>query len=83
MRRLLALPLLLVASLFHSHQTDYTRMVDRVSASVVRVTIGDAGVCTGEVIAQNRVLTAGHCTPQNYEIRADGVLATVLHQDAY
>jgi len=63
-------------------------MVDRVSASVVRITgvekseDGEPGrdmVCTGEVIGHNRVLTAGHCV--GLRMLADGEKAVVLKTD--
>ena len=62
-------------------------MVDKVSSSVVRVT-GEAEVmtffgpqhvtyvCSGEVIAVNRVLTAAHCVGES--LKADGKPATAL-----
>ncbi len=74
--------LLLLLSLFHSHVTNYTRMVDHVSASVVRITVQKEegqGVCTGFVIAPQRVLTAGHCAGN--QIQVDGVEATALKVD--
>ena len=71
-------------SLFQSHVTTYTKMVDRVSASVVRITVVmDEGqhTCSGEVIGVNRVLTAGHCFGES--IQADGIQAKVLKVDKW
>jgi len=76
--------------LIHGHQTVYTRMVDRVEASVVRIT-GYAQVltwvdpqtaeysCTGEVIGIHRVLTAAHCLGD--QMTADGKPVKVLKKD--
>lgn len=80
-------PFLLFASLFQSPQTAYTKMVDRVQSSVVRITGEQAldtwvgpqqvpYVCSGVVIAVNRILTAAHCRGEH--ILADGTPATVL-----
>lgn len=83
--------LVIIASLFHT--PTYPEVINRVQASVVRVT-GEMDVdtffgpmhgsytCTGEVIALNRVLTAGHCIGER--ILADGVpIKGVLASDAY
>ena len=73
--------LLAFMALFHSHTANYTRMVDHVSASVVRIDVTKEeghGVCTGFVIAKQRVLTAAHCAGA---IQVDGVPATVLKVD--
>lgn len=68
--------------LFHSPLTRYTKMVDKVSASVIRIT-GQVEQgqfsCTGFVVAKNRVLTAGHC--EGAEMNADGQAATILKVD--
>lgn len=80
-------PFLLLLHLFQSPLTVYTHMVDRVSLSIVRIT-GDLEidtphgaqhisiVCTGEVVAPDRVLTAAHCLSNN--LRVDGQIASVL-----
>jgi S1-C subfamily serine protease len=91
--KLLLLPFLALFSFFHSHETPYSEMVNKVQASILRVTgqvdimqfdggkrTGDF-VCSGEVIAQDRVLTAAHCTHTTYPIKADGVVVTVLKVD--
>lgn len=67
----------------------YTRMVDRVTGSIVRIEgtdkEGGGHVCTGEVIGVvnhvDRVLTAGHCTGET--MTADGHPATILKSDDY
>ena len=59
--------ILWLSLLLHPHS--YERMVDRVSASVIRVTNVE-GSCSGFVIAPHRVLTANHCLGEN--LRADG-----------
>ncbi len=71
-------------SLFQSHATTYTKMVDRVSSSIVRITVAtDEGdhTCSGEVIGVNRVLTAGHCF--GALVQADGIQAKVLKVDKW
>ena len=70
--------------LFTSHQTAYTKMVDRVSSSVVRIiAVKDDGLhtCSGEVIGVNLVLTAAHCVGDTMSV--DGIPAKVLKGDAY
>lgn len=79
MHKIVIAPLLAVLGLFQpSNSTSYIQFVDTVSASIVHVT-GEAGKCTGEIIAQDRVLTAGHCY-QN-PIYSDGEIATVIRND--
>lgn len=76
------LHLLAFLFLFHSHLTTFTKMVDKVSSSVIRITgVEEEGhfTCTGFVIAANRVLTAGHCA--GAEMNADGQAATILKVD--
>ncbi len=93
MIRALLLPFILFASLFHSHATMQSRLVGRTTSSIVRIT-GQATVvdpfrgfvqaqyvCTGEVIAPKRVLTAAHCLGE--QMRADGVLVKVIDFDKY
>ena len=61
--------------------TPYIRMVDRVSASIVRITAEQDHRCTGVVIAKGQVLTAKHCLfGVTY---ADGVATKVLKTDEY
>lgn len=72
-------PFVALASLFYS--PSYTHVVDHTQASIVRVTgtkevetimgtmVGEY-VCSGEVIAPHRVLTANHCLGDH--MRADG-----------
>jgi Trypsin-like peptidase domain len=90
--RMLVLPFILAASLCSRQHTVYTRLVDSTSASIVRIT-GEMDVetmfgtqraeyvCTGWVVAQNRVMTAGHCGSD--DMRADGYQAHVLLMDKY
>ncbi len=62
----------------------YTKMVDRVSSSIIRITLeqdGAAHSCTGEVIGINLVLTAAHCKGDN--LLADGAKAKILKTDDY
>lgn len=85
----LLIPVLALYSFFIPARTSYTRMIDRVSSSIVRIT-GDKlwegetrvnYICSGEVIAIHRVLTAAHCVGEH--MRADGIPATVVAQDPY
>lgn len=73
-------PFLALAMLFSS--TPYSRTVDRVQSSIVRITgekevmtmfgpMKGTYVCSGEVVAPNRVLTAGHCVGEN--MLSDGI----------
>lgn len=85
----LALGVLFACTSLHADDF-YNRMVDRVSASVVRVT-GDMVkmsfdgaelleyVCSGFVIDQSRVLTAAHCIGDS--VHADGAAVKVLKVD--
>lgn len=61
--------------------TRYARMIDHVHDSIVRVTDTEAIVCTGEVIAAERILTAAHCLENDGPFYTDGVLAKVLKVD--
>ena len=70
------------------HPTPYDQMVARTTASIVRITgvhQSDDGfqpyVCTGFVIRESRILTAGHCA--GLQMRADGQEATPLKLDFY
>lgn len=92
MLHLLLIPFLALGGLFHSHQTTYTKMVDRVQSSIIRVTgekdfmtqfgpMHGMYVCTGEVIDQDRVLTAGHCAGD--AMTADGQPAKLLKVDEH
>ena len=59
-------------------------VVDRVSASVIRVTSHDAwgeGTCSGFVIAPQRVMTAAHCIAD--KMLADGKDAVVVKVDKH
>ena len=64
----------------------YSRMVNRVQSSVVRITgrmdVPFEGplsyVCTGEVFAPNRVLTAAHCV--GILMQVDGQAVDVRHR---
>ncbi len=93
MFRALLLPFILLASLFHSHATIQSQLVGHAASSIVRIT-GEATivnpfegfqkaqyVCTGEVIAPEKVLTAAHCLGD--QMRADGVLVKVIDKDKY
>ncbi len=87
MLRALLLPLLFVAHLFHATVDSDTTIAARAASSIVRVTgtvqiidffqgpLQGTYVCSGEVIAPNRVLTAAHCVGD--AMLADGV--PVLH----
>lgn len=81
MRRIL-LALTLLATLACHPTSSYKRMVDTVSASVVRLSYASGGVCTGFVIAPHRVLTAGHCVGDDTTY-VDGVAATVVLTDKF
>ena len=83
MVKFLLAPFLLLATLFQSHQTSYTKMVDRVSPSLVYVSgIFQAGpdvqeyMCTGFVVAPDIELTAKHCA--SHHMWVDGKEAKVL-----
>src|SRR3990167_5164102 len=75
-------PFIALTSLFSA--SPLTRMVDRVQSSVVRVT-GEREtfhyICSGEVIAPARVLTAAHCLGGS--MLADGQTVRVLKVDEY
>lgn len=80
-------PFILVAHLFVP--SPFIKTVDRVSASIVRITgkadedWGPQGYsCSGFVIATNRVLTAAHCI-MGKDLRADGVPLVVLISDTF
>lgn len=85
------LPFALLASLFHVHEsrTDYVKMVDKVSASVVRITgIAEESdgemkphTCSGFVISKNAIMTANHCLGE--KLMVDGVPARVVKADQY
>lgn len=86
-------PFAFVLALFGGPSPDsYSRMVDTVSNSVVRITgekevevFGETEtlhfVCTGFVIARHRVMTAAHCI--NEVMQADGIDVKVLKVDEY
>lgn len=89
MHRLFA-PFVLLASLFHFSHSDsaYTKMVDKVSSSVVRITgmMEEDGevkphTCSGFIISKNVVLTADHCIGD--QMKVDGVQPKVVKRDAY
>jgi serine protease Do len=74
--------LLTAASLFHSSAANYGHMLDRVQSSVVRISnVGEDFVCTGFVVQQGRVLTAGHCASPHEDMLADGTPAKLLGVD--
>lgn len=78
---------------YHQTHPSPATVFARTSASIVRITgektekdfFGEETTapytCTGEVIAQNKVLTAEHCVGE--KLRADGRLAQVLRKDEY
>lgn len=87
MRLALASALLAILSLFPACTDPYTHMVDRVSASIVKIRgekdfdtffgeVHGAYSCSGFVVAKHRVLTAAHCLGDN--MTADGIAATPL-----
>lgn len=53
----------------------------KVAASTIRITAAGNRVCTGFVVAPQRVLTAAHCLAA--DMRADGTLASVVKFDNY
>ena len=72
MLRAIVAPFVLIAHLFSSTPTVLEQRVDRISASIIRLTAQKEvetfmgpqvvrGLCTGFVIAKDRVLTAAHC----------------------
>jgi S1-C subfamily serine protease len=83
MLKSLLVSFLLFGHLFHSHATFHTRMIDRVSASVVFIS-GTADTmygpaqysCTGFVVAPKIIQTAKHCIGD--AMTADGYAVTVL-----
>lgn len=80
--RLVFLPFLLIAHLFRSDLASYTRMVDQVSASIVRVTFDledGAHTCSGVVVSPNHILTAYHCVGD--EMSVDGAPAVLRKSD--
>lgn len=93
--KLLFLPFLALFGFFTSHETTYSRMVEKAQQSVLRISGQADGVdwhgqtsvhdfvCTGEVIARDLVLTAAHCTHTTYPLLADGVVVEVLKVDEY
>lgn len=86
MRRLLIVPLLLCLSACASLDMRYEeRMANRVQSSIVHITEETQnepnGVCTGIVLAPDRVLTAAHCLGD--AVQADGRTAIVLKSDAF
>jgi hypothetical protein len=88
----LAWPITALLGLFSpAPTTDYTRMVDRASASVVRLTsvvdtgaVVRHGLCSGIAVAKQRVLTAAHCVDGHSSIMVDGFpVAEILRTSAY
>lgn len=81
MRVALLAPLVAFLSFFHG--PSYPAAVTRVQSSIVRITgatdEGGTYVCTGFVIAPNRVLTAAHCVAD--AMIADGTSVNVLKKD--
>lgn len=77
-------PFIAFASLLSS--SPHARMIDRVQSSVVRVTGEKTGespylVCSGEVIAVHRILTAAHCVSNNMLV--DDRAVRILKVDTY
>lgn len=77
LKHILLAPITLFSLLTHLYTSNpvapsFSNVIDQVSLSVVKVTMhvvtpygeGD-GVCTGEVVAQDQVLTAAHCMGTN------------------
>jgi S1-C subfamily serine protease len=76
--------LALLLSLFHTPATNYAKMIEKVSGSIVRVTStqgDDKEVCTGFVLDTHRALTANHCV--GTMMQADGVVVKVIKIDQY
>ena len=82
---LAALILFLASPVTAANAHQYERMVSRTESSVVKITEqshgGGQGMCTGIVIAQNRVLTAAHC--QGDAMQADGRSAMIRKGDDF
>ncbi len=89
----LLVPFIALSTLFHPHTDAYTKMVDRVELSVVRITgemsrltedglIHGTYTCTGEVIAPGKVLTAAHCVNGDPDtMKADETVFSVVKAD--
>jgi S1-C subfamily serine protease len=80
-------PLVLLAHLLAYQGTPYEQMVSKVQRSVVKIEVkgsvlhdGD-GSCSGEVVAQSRVLTAAHCAGEALMI--DNQVARIIDIDEY
>lgn len=93
MFKFLLVPILALVLLFQSSQVKQQTIVDRVSASTVRITgevriplwidtyeVHDT-VCTGFVISQDIIMTAAHCLGE--EMRVDGADAEVIKADGF
>jgi S1-C subfamily serine protease len=82
---LAALLLVLAATVAHAvHVSDWYahRVVQRVSNSIVHLTSADgAGICSGFVVAPNRIVTARHCADDT--VAADGKPTTLVHRDEF
>jgi Trypsin-like peptidase domain len=88
----LLLPFLAIGSLFHPSSDPYTRMVNKTEMSIVRITgekdavnmfgqpVHFAYVCTGEVIAPGRVLSAAHCVGDNMKADLDALMPLKIDQ---